>query len=360
MYESFYGLKEKPFRMVPDPGYLYLSPKHQQALTYLEYGLMEEAGFILLSGEVGAGKTTLIRYLLGRMDKEIVTAVVFNTNFSPSEIVDRVLQSLDLRPERTKTESLERLYAFLIEKYAEGKRVLLIIDEAQNLSRESLEEVRMLSNLQSDEKSLLQIMLVGQPELREKLLSPELSSFAQRIAVQYHIQPLERDEMQAYVAHRLKKAGGREDIFERKALDLVFEASGGIPRAVNLLCDAALVYGFGYELQSIGEAVIRQVIEDKGGMGIATGSEDVRKGDLGGTGRPETGKKSLEERLTELEGELKALGGRLEARVGDLEKTAGRYALEMAVKMRELYLEERRRNERLLAHLLKLKKNKGP
>ena len=393
MYESFYGLKEKPFRIVPDPGYLYLSRKHQQALTYLEYGLMEDVGFILLTGEVGAGKTTLIRYILSRLEKEIITAVVFNTNFSAAEIVDRVLQSLDLAPMGSKTESLERLFGFLIEKYAQGKRVLLIIDEAQNLSRESLEEVRMLSNLQSDESSLLQIMLVGQPELREKLQEPELTSFAQRIGVQYHIYPLSREEMGEYVGHRLRKAGGRDDIFAPEALELVFTASGGIPRTVNLLCDAALAYGFGYELPTIGTDVIQQVIEDKGGMGLAAdaagkeaqpagknagraggkgadgagpdgaGADGRGNGGAGASGRgtggaddrgPGTGGAGAQARVDVLEAQVEALRKEIQDRIAGLEKRLEGAWADRARGLKELLISERSKSDQLLARYLRL------
>jgi putative secretion ATPase (PEP-CTERM system associated) len=359
MYEAFYGLKEKPFRIVPDPGYLYLSEKHRQALTYLEYGLMEDVGFILLTGEVGAGKTTLIRHILGRLEKDILTAVVFNTNFSASEIVDRVVQSFDMEPRRTKTESLERLYAFLIEKYAEGKRVLLIIDEAQNLSGESLEEVRMLSNLQSEEKSLLQIMLVGQPELRDRLKRPELASFAQRIAVQYHIYPLSREEMGEYIAHRLAKAGGRHEIFEPEAVEMIFQASAGIPRTVNLLCDAALVYGFGYELNTIGTRVIEQVIRDKGGMGIAGG--DLAEGESGRAGTCwvgdglRDGAAEISARVEALEKGMAVVMDRLERHVLELEKRADASSDGMIRRLKELLLFERERSDRLLVHYTRLR-----
>lgn len=319
MYESFYGLKEKPFRTVADPGYLYLSPKHQQALTFLEYGFMEDAGIVLLTGEPGSGKTTLIRFMLlnlKQMGKEILPAVVSNVNFSGGpEIVNIALECFGLTPKESKTQSLEKFHAFLREKQGEGKKVWLIIDEAQNLSREGLEEVRMFSNLQSDEQTLLHIMLVGQPELRARLRQRELGSFSQRIAVHYHIEPLTSDEVKEYIDYRLKKAGAKRDVFELEAVGLIFQASGGIPRTINLLCDAALVYGFGYELERIGTHVVEQVLADKGGMGLASAAG----GEVGQGGETKPGDgtdNGLRERIETLEARVGRLENLLETSPG--------------------------------------------
>jgi general secretion pathway protein A len=354
MYESFYGLKEKPFRILPDPDRLYLSPKHQNALTYLEYGLMENVGFILLTGEVGTGKTTLVRYILDRLEKEILAAVVFNTHFSAGEIVELVLQSFDLPSEGGKTKTMEALYRFLIEKYGEGKRVLLIIDEAQNLSAEALEEVRMLSNLQTDEENLLQIMLVGQPELRAKLKRPELSSFSQRIGVQYHISPLSRDDANAYISYRLEKAGAEGQIFEPEALDLIFEASGGVPRTINLLCDAALVYGFGYELKTIGTEVLEQVIRDKDGMGLASGAKQGGEAPLAGQAEG-GGEDGLRARVEGIEAELGKLRMQLDWQMGEIEKRAEGFKDDLVGRMRELLVFERKRSDKLLIYYTSLR-----
>jgi general secretion pathway protein A len=352
MYKSFYGLKEKPFRIVADPGYLYLSPKHQQALTFIEYGIMEDAGIVLITGEAGSGKTTLIRYILlvlKQMGREILPAVVFNVNFSGgAEIVDIVLQSFGLTPEGGKNQSLEKFYAFLLEKQGQGEKVWLIVDEAQNLSREALEEVRMLSNLQSDEQTLLHIMLVGQPELRARLKKRDLSSFSQRIAVQYHIEPLTAGEVKEYIGHRLNKAGGRADIFEPEAVDLIFQASGGIPRTINLLCDAALVYGFGYELEKIGTSVIEQVIEDKGGMGLAGGPADETK-------PGEAVDNGLRARLDALEARVLHLQSQVEGHVAELDKRAYSLRKDLIHRLKALLLSERKRSDTLLVHYTALK-----
>jgi putative secretion ATPase (PEP-CTERM system associated) len=271
MYEKFYGFREKPFQMVPNPAFLYKSPKHETALTYLEYGVAENVGFILLTGEIGSGKTTLVQYLLGRMDKSIEAAVVFNTTVTAEELFGMIMEEFNLpRAAGDKASNLNALNQFLIDRYARRKRVLLIIDEAQNLSDPALEEVRMLSNLQSDDQNLLQIILVGQPELASKLKKPALRQFGQRIAASYHLVALDRNETGEYVACRLQKAGGRTDLFTPAALDLVFELSGGVPRAINLACQAALVYGFAEGAQRISQDIIRQIRGDNLGIGLLT------------------------------------------------------------------------------------------
>ena len=276
MYEEFYGLREKPFQIVPNPNYLYLSEKHEHALTYLEYGIREGEGFILLSGEIGTGKTTLIRYLLNQIEKDIEVAVIFNTNVTSEQLIDLVLREFGIEPSGSdKTKKLDLLYHFLIDQYATGKRVLLIIDEAQNLSKDVLEEVRMLSNLQADEDILLQIMLVGQPELKAKLNMPDLAQLSQRIAVAYHLTALDQQETQAYIHTRLERAGASRDIFSAEALKKIYQATQGVPRNINLLCDTALVYGFAEDAELIDEVIIDQVLADRGefGLGIGGGAD---------------------------------------------------------------------------------------
>ena len=269
MYEEFYGLHEKPFQIVPNPEYLFLSEKHQNALTYLEYGLTENVGFILLTGEIGSGKTTLIQYLLKRLNTDMLVAVIFNTNVSPDQMLGLILKEFELSsPSNDKAAMLDVLYEFLIQKYAGKKQVLLIIDEAQNLNDAALEEVRMLSNLQTDDQALLQIMLVGQPELAAKLKRPNLIQFAQRIAVSYHLAGLDRKETGNYIAYRIQKAGGHIGLFTDEAIDKIYDVSCGIPRSINLLCQAALVYGFADECKTIEKQIIEQILEDQIGIGL--------------------------------------------------------------------------------------------
>jgi general secretion pathway protein A len=347
MYESFYHLKEKPFRIVPNPDYLYLSSKHENALTYLEYGIMEDVGFVLLTGEIGTGKTTLIRHILNGLESDIQVAVVFNTNVTAEQLLDLILGSFELSVEQGgKARALDVIYQYLIRQYAANKRVLLIIDEAQNLSDEAMEEVRMLSNLQSDDQILLQIMLVGQPELQKRLRQPGLSSLTQRIAVQYHLAPLATDEVKQYIAYRMEKAGGTAGIFEPAALDLIARTTGGIPRAINLLCDAALVYGFGYELKTIGVPVIEQVIKDKGGLGLITeqGEDacETESGDdrVGG---------HLSQRLEALEAKLQRLHVQVEWQTREVERRGEGFKDELVTSLNRLLKTERTKHEALLA-----------
>jgi general secretion pathway protein A len=272
MYKAFYGFREKPFNLVPNPSYLFLSERHATALTYLEYGLKEKVGFVMLTGEIGIGKTTLVRYLLNQIEADVDVAVIFNTNVLSDELIRLILNEFEIVHDDgiSKSRALEILYEYLIERYAAGRNVLLIIDEAQNLTEPVLEEIRMLSNLQTDEEMLLQIMIVGQPELREKLTDPRLEQFAQRIAVSYHLSAMNQAETGEYIAHRIEKAGGDPDLFTQGAIDKIFEASCGIPRTINLLCDACLVYSYADGSRTIVKQTVEQVIEDKGGVGIIT------------------------------------------------------------------------------------------
>jgi len=344
MYKKFYGLKDKPFHLIPNPQFLYPSKKHQNALTYLEYGLSEGSGFILLTGDIGSGKTTIIRHILNRIDTEIEVALISNTNVDSGELIDLVLHEFGV--EQTfdnKAKALEAVFQYLIDKYAQGKRVLLVIDEAQNLSIQSLEEVRMLSNLQTDEHMLVQIVLVGQPELRRKLQLPELSQLSQRIAVYYHLGALERDELPEYIAYRLEKVGGSIDIFDPQTFDQIFEVSGGIPRVINLLCDTALVYGYAESLPQIGTEVIAQVIRDKDGFGLITNDSVKNGGQRELSDDQATG--AFASRLLELEEKVAGLHQQVEQQAQE------RLVTELTALLRQ----EREKNDQLIFHCALLK-----
>jgi general secretion pathway protein A len=354
MYESFYGLTEKPFQITPNPSFLYKSAIHENALVYFEYGLMENVGFILLTGEVGTGKTTLIRYILDQFESEKEMAVIFSTNVTADQLLYLILQSFELGAEEgNKTKNLEIFQEFLINKYAENKQPLLIIDEAQNLSDDALEEVRMLSNLQGDDQNLLQIMLVGQPELRAKLKQPQHVSFSQRIAVNFFLSGLTAKETNAYITYRLQKAGGRPELFSQEAIDMIYKASKGIPRTINILCDSALVYGFGYELETIDPNVVKQVIKDKGGMGV-NGEEQNKESTSPGSIKQESNPVDGD-RLKRLEDGINLLQNRVESLVEAIQKREEDLKDDLIERLKNLLFQERKRSDEILVNYSQLK-----
>jgi len=264
MYESHYGFNAKPFSIVPNPNIIFLNEDYEEALSYMQYGLREKVGFILLTGEIGTGKTTLIRYMLNAIEDKMDFAVIFNTLLSSDQLFRLILTEFEISSgSMDKVRNIERLYEFLIDRYAKGRHVLLIIDEAQNLSDDALEDIRMLSNLQSNEQFLIQIILVGQPELKKRLSSPNFRQLAQRIAASYHLPSLTEDQTYRYVAYRIEAAGGQTDIFTPEAVKIIHDNSGGIPRTINLLCDAALVYGFADDLQRIDRDTVELVLANQ-------------------------------------------------------------------------------------------------
>lgn len=264
MYESFYGLKEKPFTLLPDPEYLYLSPKHQRALTLLEYGMMNHAGFSVICGDTGAGKTTLIRRLLTELGDDTIVGLITNTHQSFGELLSWVLMAFGLEGEgKTKAQMHHIFIDFLIEQYAQNKYAVLIVDEAQNMSADTLEELRMLSNINADKDQILQVILAGQPALRETLRKPELMQFAQRIAVDYYLESLSAEETKAYIHHRLKVAGAEQVIFTDDACNAIYKYSAGTPRLINLLCDTALVYGFAEQSEVISVQLVHDVVREQ-------------------------------------------------------------------------------------------------
>ena len=263
MYESFYGLKEKPFDLHPDPDYLYMSREHENAYTHLDYAITENKGFVIVTGEIGSGKTTLINFLLGRVAQDIEVGLISNTSLSAEQFIRMICEEFEVPLDGSgddKAKMLGLFHSFLLDRYARKKRVILIIDEAQNLSPEALEETRMLSNLESEKHHLLQIILVGQPELKEKLRLKQLEQFAQRVTVHCHLEGLEQKEVDKYIRCRLKVAGAENlNIFSEGAIEAVYRYSRGIPRLINIFCDTALVYGYADSLKSIDEDIIEAV-----------------------------------------------------------------------------------------------------
>jgi general secretion pathway protein A len=261
MYRRFYGLVRAPFEMTPDPAFLYLGETHREGLATLIYGVRSRKGFVLLTGEVGTGKTTLVHALLSQLDSATESALIFNPRLEPLDFFRILFDEFGIEEScRTKAEYLMALNAFLIDHLKRDQTVLLIIDEAQNLPPELLEEIRMLSNLETSSSKLLQIMLVGQPELSEMLARPELRQLRQRIVLRHHLQPFDAGELDLYIAERLKLAGYTgKGIFERAARREIFAVTGGVPRLVNAVCDAALLTGYGRAQETLGAEVIREV-----------------------------------------------------------------------------------------------------
>jgi general secretion pathway protein A len=262
MYTSFFGLSEKPFAITPDPRYLYLSERHAEALAHLLYGINESGGFIQLTGEVGTGKTTVVRTLLSRVPHHADVAVILNPRVTPVEFLLTICEELGLAIAEADRDSVKQmvdaLNRRLLSAHAEGRRIIVLVDEAQNLSIDVLEQVRLLTNLETPTQKLLQIILIGQPELRELLDRTDLRQLAQRITGRYHLKPLSREETKGYVRHRLRVAGATEDIFTPAALVELHRLSAGIPRVINVACDRALLGAYTQETKKISSGLVRR------------------------------------------------------------------------------------------------------
>jgi type II secretory pathway predicted ATPase ExeA len=281
LYTAHFGLRERPFSLVPDPDFLYWSPSHKRAFAMLEYGILTRAPITLITGEVGAGKTTLLHHLLKSIEQDVRVGLISNAQGGRGELLRWVLLSLGqpAMPEQTYVDLFGQFQRHLIDEYAAGRRVILIFDEAQNLSRESLEELRMFTNINANKDELLQLVLVGQPELREIVSRPDLSQFAQRVAASFHLTAMDLGMVQGYVTHRLKVAGATRLIFQAPAVEQVYHATRGVPRLVNKLCDLAMVYSFTKGLHQVSQGIVHQVIQDGLFFG---GPQTAVPGPLGG------------------------------------------------------------------------------
>lgn len=269
MYTRFYGIKEKPFNVTSDPAFLYLSRRHKEALSHIIYGIEDRKGFLEITGDIGTGKTTLCRALLNKLDGNTKTAFVLNPDLSQLQLLQVIMEDFGLTVEKkSKMCMFRQLNNFLLEQLSVGNNVVLIIDEAQNLKLPVLEQIRLLSNLETEKEKLFQIVLVGQPELRVKLNSQQLKQLRQRISVRYHILPLGRDEIGEYIYHRLAVAGSNKgDIeFKEKALDLIYGYSNGVPRLINILCDKALLLGYVLETKHITFDIVMKSINEIEGV----------------------------------------------------------------------------------------------
>ncbi|MBI5144307.1 MAG: AAA family ATPase [Candidatus Omnitrophica bacterium] len=264
MYEKFYGFTDKPFNLTPDSKFFYASTKHEEALNCLLLAISERNGFVVITGEIGSGKTTVCRTLINRLDPTTKIALILNTHLGKKELLTTILEDLEIEYHSTsKTHILSALNKYLLDQISKDINVVLIIDEAQNLTPSVLEELRMLSNLETEREKLIQIILIGQPELRKKLAMPKLEQFRQRIVLHYHLEPLNREETAEYINHRLKKAGNSAaNIFTEDAIDEIYKYSKGVPRLINIICHHALINGLLYETRKISKEIIIEAIKD--------------------------------------------------------------------------------------------------
>lgn len=280
MYRSYYGLRDKPFTLLPDPDFLYLGKHHSTALAMLQYAVMSRAAITVVTGDIGCGKTTMVRQLLKEVGDEAAVGLISNTHHAFGDLLQWVALAFGLEYRNKQKAELHQLFVdFLIEQYAQGRHTVLIVDEAQNMDIRALEELRVLSNVNADKHNVLQLIVVGQPELRETLRRQELVQFVQRVCIEFHIDALEYEDVVEYVRHRLNVAGGCPDLFDEAAIGVVHAYSGGVPRLINMLCDLALVYGYAKQEPRIGAHIVKEVALDKVKGGIFPVFHALRKGD---------------------------------------------------------------------------------
>ncbi len=283
MYTSFFNLRENPFSLTPDPRYLYLSPQHRAAMSHLIYGIHEKKGFILITGGIGTGKTTICRAIIKNLDPTVQTALILNPFLSDIELLETILQEFGIPfgdQERTKKNFIDALNGFLLKNFTEGRNAVVFIDEAQNLPRATLEQIRMLSNLETEQEKLIQIVLVGQPELQDILASPTLRQINDRIMLRYHLEPLSREDVKHYIGHRLSVAGvDGQLVFDDEAFEKIYDVSRGYPRRINAICDRALLVAYTENSHRIGRETITNAMNDMnasymtGGQAVTTGGK---------------------------------------------------------------------------------------
>jgi general secretion pathway protein A len=268
MYEAYFGFNENPFNLSPDPRFFFLSPYHQEALDHLGYGILEKKGFIMITGGVGTGKTTLCRSFLNGLDEKVETAMIFNSFLSELELLETITEEFGIAKKRTRKTLkyyIDALNVFLLENFSAGKYAVLLVDEAQNLSHGVLEQIRMLSNLETEREKLIQIVLIGQPELRDLLCLPSLQQLNERITVRYHLPALDRHHIGPYIDHRLSVAGGQGRIrFTPPAYRLIHDYSEGVPRRINAICDRCLLIAYTKDLFLVDRRTVKDAMKDMG------------------------------------------------------------------------------------------------
>ncbi len=279
IYLDHFGLTGRPFTLLPDPDFIYWSPAHRQAFTVLEYGIMSRTPIIVVTGEIGAGKTTLLREYLRKAEDDVKIGLISNAQGDRGELLHWVLMALGqpVDPDATYVQLFHQLQATLIETYADGRRTVLVFDEAQNLSIETLEELRMFSNINSDQDELLQLILVGQPDLLDKIARPELEQFSQRVGAEFHLPRMSADDVERYIQHRLKVVGAERRIFTRLACEKVHLATGGTPRLINRLCDFALLYAYSDGKKTVTDATVDAVVRDQHLFSLATADRERQR-----------------------------------------------------------------------------------
>ncbi|MBD3786029.1 MAG: AAA family ATPase [Sphingomonadales bacterium] len=261
IYKDHFGLAQRPFSLLPDPEFLYLSSVHTQALTMIEYGIMSRAPITLVTGELGAGKTTLLRRLMGELRRDVTMVLISQATGGPEEVLRWIMGALGrpAHPDESHIEVVARFQDYLIEEYSNNRRVLLVVDEAQHLDIETLEVLRLMTNINADKHELIQLLLIGQPELRDRVRRREMMQLAQRVGAGCHVGPMTLQDTMGYIAHRLAVAGARQPIFSEGAMRLVHELAGGIPRMINQICDLSLVYAFSEDRQDVDAALVERV-----------------------------------------------------------------------------------------------------
>jgi general secretion pathway protein A len=347
MYEDYYGLTSKPFHITPDLDFLYLSHNHQKAITCLEYGVNEDTGIILLTGDIGIGKTTLIHHILTKFEDDYKVATIFNAN--SKQLLELIIEAFGLKvPLIGKAKTLKRIESGLEAMHANGQKPVIIIDDAQNLSQKALEEIRLLSNLQNQARMLVQIILVGQTEFKQKIEDPATAALVQRIGITYHIPSFNRQESEAYIAHRLGVVDGSLEIFGVDALDLIFKITQGNPRTINLTCDHALVYGFADDQKIIDSRIIQQVVKDNPGLGkIKDHQEDQHYAKTETTPT----KHHQNEQTTNpssKKGKPENWQQRIEGRLQNLEQLMAEYNRELREVIKSMFEKERQKNDNLI------------